>query len=112
VDADVSDEQEVEAMFKTVEDEFGTADFLVNNAGIKGARESDALDPAAFDRVISSNLRGSFLCAQQPFGVCWRTAGQARSSTSHRYTSSSPSRSLGLLGQQRGNAEPDPDAGP
>jgi glucose 1-dehydrogenase len=65
VEADVSDEHEVEALFKTVSRELGTADFLVNNAGIQIARESDALDPAAFDRVISVNLRGSFLCAQQ-----------------------------------------------
>jgi glucose 1-dehydrogenase len=65
VEADVSDEHEVEAMFKTVSRELGTADFLVNNAGIQVAGESDALDPAAFDRVIGVNLRGSFLCAQQ-----------------------------------------------
>jgi glucose 1-dehydrogenase len=65
VEADISDEHEVEAMFKTVSREFGTADFLVNNAGIQIACESDALDPTAFDRVISVNLRGSFLCAQQ-----------------------------------------------
>ena len=65
VEADVSNEHEVEAMFKTVAQELGTADFLVNNAGIQIAHDSDTLDAAAFDKVLAVNLRGSFLCAQQ-----------------------------------------------
>jgi glucose 1-dehydrogenase len=65
VEADVSDEQAVEGMFKTVTSELGSVDFLINNAGIQIAQDSDTLDPAAFDKVLSVNLRGSFLCAQQ-----------------------------------------------
>ncbi len=65
VEADVSDEQAVGAMFKTVDAELGGVDFLVNNAGIQIAQDSDALDAAAFDKVLAVNLRGSFLCAQQ-----------------------------------------------
>jgi glucose 1-dehydrogenase len=65
VEADVSNEDDVEAMFKTVAAELGPVDFLVNNAGIQISNESDALDAAAFDRVLAVNLRGSFLCAQQ-----------------------------------------------
>jgi glucose 1-dehydrogenase len=65
VEADVSKEHDVETMFKQVSGELGTVDFLVNNAGIQVSQPSDALDPAAFDRVQSVNLRGSFLCAQQ-----------------------------------------------
>jgi glucose 1-dehydrogenase len=64
VEADVSDEQAVEGMFKTVDQELGGVDFLVNNAGIQIAQDSDALDPTAFDKVLGVNLRGSFLCAQ------------------------------------------------
>ncbi|HYN33761.1 MAG TPA: glucose 1-dehydrogenase [Ilumatobacteraceae bacterium] len=65
VEADVSDEASVERMFADVRAEFGTVDFLVNNAGIQVARETDMLDAAAFDRVIAVNLRGSFLCARE-----------------------------------------------
>ncbi|HYN31414.1 MAG TPA: glucose 1-dehydrogenase [Ilumatobacteraceae bacterium] len=65
VEADVSDEASVEQMFADVRAEFGTVDFLVNNAGIQVARETDMLDAAAFDRVIAVNLRGSFLCARE-----------------------------------------------
>ena len=65
VEADVADAGEVERMFKDVTARFGTVDYLVNNAGIQIAAESDLLDVAAFDKVLAVNLRGSFLCAQQ-----------------------------------------------
>jgi glucose 1-dehydrogenase len=65
VEADVSDEAAVEQMFKDVRGEFGSVDFLVNNAGIQIAQDSDLLEPAAFDRVLAVNLRGAFLCARQ-----------------------------------------------
>jgi len=64
VDADVSDEAAVERMFKEVRAQFGPIDFLVNNAGIQIAQDSDMLDSAAFDRVLGVNLRGAFLCAK------------------------------------------------
>jgi glucose 1-dehydrogenase len=65
VQADVSDEDAVAGMFKEVRTEFGTVDFLVNNAGIQIAQDSDQLDAAAFDRVLAVNLRGSFLCGRE-----------------------------------------------
>ena len=65
VEADVSDEAAVEQMFKDVRGEFGSVDFLVNNAGIQIAQDSDLLEAAAFDRVLGVNLRGAFLCARQ-----------------------------------------------
>jgi glucose 1-dehydrogenase len=64
VEADVSDEAAVERMFKEVRTELGPVDFLVNNAGIQIAQDSDALDATAFDRVLGVNLRGAFLCAR------------------------------------------------
>jgi glucose 1-dehydrogenase len=64
VEADVSDESAVDRMFKEVRAELGPVDFLVNNAGIQIAQDSDLLDADAFDRVLSVNLRGAFLCAR------------------------------------------------
>jgi glucose 1-dehydrogenase len=52
-------------MFKEVRAEFGHVDFLINNAGIQIAQDSDMLDATAFDRVLSVNLRGAFLCARE-----------------------------------------------
>src|SRR6478609_4304350 len=64
VAADVSSEDEVDAMFRTVLAEYGRLDFLINNAGIQVAADSDALSLEDFDRVLAVNLRGAFLCAQ------------------------------------------------
>jgi glucose 1-dehydrogenase len=65
VEADVSDETAVERMFKQTRAELGPVDFLINNAGIQIAQDSDELEAAAFDRVLAVNLRGSFLCARE-----------------------------------------------
>ena len=65
VEANVADPSDVERMFKEVIASFGSVDYLVNNAGIQISADSDQLDIDAFDKVLSVNLRGSFLCAQQ-----------------------------------------------
>ena len=62
--AEVSDDAAVTGMFRRVRSELGPVDFLVNNAGIQMAEDSDALDAGAFDRVLAVNLRGAFLCAR------------------------------------------------
>lgn len=65
VKADVSDEAEVASMFSTVLEEYGHIDYLINNAGIQIAEDTEKLSAADFDKVLAVNLRGSFLCAQQ-----------------------------------------------
>ena len=65
VAADVSQEDQVGAMFEQALGEYGRIDFLVNNAGIQIAADTDELPVAAFDKVLAVNLRGAFLCAQQ-----------------------------------------------
>jgi glucose 1-dehydrogenase len=64
VQADVSNEEQVAGMFATTIKEFGRLDILVNNAGIQKATPSHELTAADFDRVISVNLRGPFLCSR------------------------------------------------
>jgi glucose 1-dehydrogenase len=64
VEADVSDEAQVSAMFGRVIEQYGRIDLLVNNAGIQIAEDTDKLAAADFDKVLAVNLRGSFLCAQ------------------------------------------------
>lgn len=65
VEADVSDEQQVAAMFDQVLEEYGHIDVLINNAGIQIAQDTDRLSAADFDKVLAVNLRGAFLCARQ-----------------------------------------------
>lgn len=64
VHADVAKPEDVEKLFQTTLDEFGTLDILVNNAGIQ--RDATALEMSLEDwnKVIGTNLTGHFLCAQ------------------------------------------------
>jgi len=64
VQADVSNEEQVEKMFETTLKEFGRLDVLVNNAGIQKATPTHELTAEDFDRVIGVNLRGPFLCSR------------------------------------------------
>jgi glucose 1-dehydrogenase len=65
VEADVSQEDQVVAMFDRVREEYGRIDILVNNAGIQVAAESHELTAEQFDKVLAVNLRGAFLCARE-----------------------------------------------
>jgi glucose 1-dehydrogenase len=65
VRADVSSEDEVARMFDRVLEEYGRIDYLINNAGIQIAADSQDLPVGQFDKVLAVNLRGAFLCAQQ-----------------------------------------------
>jgi glucose 1-dehydrogenase len=65
VEADVSQEDQVAAMFDRVRREYGRIEILVNNAGIQIAAESHELSAEHFDKVLAVNLRGAFLCARE-----------------------------------------------
>ncbi len=65
VQADVSKEDEVQAMFARVIEGLGSLDILVNNAGIQKPCPSHEIEMADFDRVLAVNLRGPFLCARE-----------------------------------------------
>ncbi|MBX3407170.1 MAG: SDR family oxidoreductase [Phycisphaeraceae bacterium] len=64
VSADVSDEKQVEAMFRQTVDEFGAVDILVNNAGIQQDAPIEDMSLAQWRRVLEVNLTGQFLCAR------------------------------------------------
>ena len=65
VQADVSDEAQVQAMFKTVVDAFGTVDILVANAGLQRDAAFDAMTLQGWEFVLKVNLTGQFLCARE-----------------------------------------------
>jgi glucose 1-dehydrogenase len=65
VRADVSDEADVAQMFDRVLEEYGRLDYLINNAGIQIAADTQDLPADAFDKVLAVNLRGAFLCARE-----------------------------------------------
>lgn len=65
IKADVSSEQEVQAMFAKAVDHFGTLHIAVSNAGLQ--RDAPLLDMTIeqWKKVISVNLAGQFLCARE-----------------------------------------------
>ena len=70
--ADVSDADEVAALFKSFRAEFGTIDILVNNAGMTRDNVIMLLKPDDFDAVINTNLRSAWLCCKAASRVMMR----------------------------------------
>ena len=65
VQADVSDEAAVAAMFERFVAEAGRVDIVVANAGIQIDASAAEMTAAAWRRVIDVNLTGQFLCARE-----------------------------------------------
>ena len=66
IEADVTDEEQVRAMYARVREEFGRIDVLFNNAGINPTDDGSVLETsvASFQRVQDVNLLGVFLCCK------------------------------------------------
>lgn len=62
---DVSNEDDVLALFARMIDEFGTIDILVNNAGLQQDAPFDQMTLQQWNKVIAVNLTGQFLCARE-----------------------------------------------
>ena len=62
--ADVSQEEQVDALIKATKDKFGRIDVLVNNAGITRDTLLLRMKPADWQAVIDLNLTGVFLCTR------------------------------------------------
>ena len=65
VKTDVGVGLDVCQLFDIVRSEFGSLDILVNNAGIWFRKPFLEISDSEWDRVLTTNLKGSFLCAQQ-----------------------------------------------
>jgi NAD(P)-dependent dehydrogenase (short-subunit alcohol dehydrogenase family) len=63
--ANVGVAADVNAMFGSVVERFGRLNILVNNAGVQTWKGLLDLEEAEWDRVIDTNLKGTFLCTQQ-----------------------------------------------
>lgn len=65
IEADVSKEAEVQAMFKEAIDAFGTIDILVPNAGLQRDSSLVEMSLEQWNTVIGINLTGQFLCIRE-----------------------------------------------
>jgi 3-oxoacyl-[acyl-carrier protein] reductase len=69
VKVDVANEASTQMMVKTILDQFGRIDILVNNAAIFATIPMnrggiDTIDPAEWDRMMAVNLKGLFFCCR------------------------------------------------
>lgn len=58
--ADVSSKEQVEAAIATITNELGSADILINNAGIATFGTVLEMDPDEWKRIIDTNLLGTY----------------------------------------------------
>ena len=80
---DVADEQAVDGLIKTVEEQVGPIDILVNNAGITEDNLLVRLNGEAWDRVLDTNLKAAFLTTRAAArGMMRRRAGRIINITS------------------------------
>ncbi|MGX8014231.1 SDR family NAD(P)-dependent oxidoreductase (plasmid) [Mesorhizobium sp. ORM8.1] len=63
-ECDVGDSAQIEAAIAETEKNFGTADILVNNAAIYGAKDFMSVTEEDFDQVIRVNLKSVFVATQ------------------------------------------------
>ena len=70
VATDVTDEDQVKALFEAIRREFGRLDLLFNNAGMGGPPVAfDQISFAQWRKVVAVNLDGAFLCAREAFAL-------------------------------------------
>jgi 3-oxoacyl-[acyl-carrier protein] reductase len=68
VQADISDGDSADGLFKTLEQEFGPVLVLVNNAGTRADALAPQIDDAAWDKVLETNLSGAFRTTRRALG--------------------------------------------
>jgi 3-oxoacyl-[acyl-carrier protein] reductase len=65
IQADIANVEAVQSLFKQTQDTYGRIDVVVNNAGIMPLSPIAKGDVETFDKVIATNLRGTFLVLAQ-----------------------------------------------
>lgn len=72
---DVSDAEQVKAMFAKVAEIYGKVDIFVNNAGIYPQKLLQEMTVEQWDTVMNVNLKSVFLCATEAFSYMKETGG-------------------------------------
>lgn len=63
VKCDVSQEEDVKALVEATVKAYGRIDILVNNAGVNFVKKFEECRAEDWDRVINTDLRGTYLCS-------------------------------------------------
>ena len=68
LDVDVTQETAVEGAFATLRERNGPITILVNNSGVAESAPISRTSTAMWERIIATNLTGTFLCARAALG--------------------------------------------
>ncbi len=71
----LTDEQEVNDMFKQVEEHFGKIDILVNNAGVSSATPIQNYTAEEYDKIVNINIKSVFICSKVAVSYLAKTKG-------------------------------------
>ncbi len=72
VKTDVGNPRDIEELFRRTLADFSHLDVLVNCAGICPVAPPEEITVEQWDRVLSINLRGTFLCSREALGIMKR----------------------------------------
>ena len=61
---DVRNAAAAKAAVEAARKQLGGLDILINNAGVEDVRDSLEVDEALWDKIVDTNLKGAFFCAQ------------------------------------------------
>jgi 3-oxoacyl-[acyl-carrier protein] reductase len=75
VEGELSRQESVAAMFDRIEQQLGTVDYLVNNAGVNRDVLLAFMSEQQWDEVIDTNLRGTYLCSRLALPGMMRRGG-------------------------------------
>lgn len=75
VPTDVTDEDQVKALFARTMEQYKRLDILVNSSGAFDGGPIDEITTAAWNTVIGANLTGPFLCIREAFPIMKRAGG-------------------------------------
>ena len=75
VKCDISKEEDVKALFDATLEKYGRIDVLVNNAGVNFVKPFLEVEAEDWDRVINTDLRGTFLCTSRAVKEMIKTGG-------------------------------------
>lgn len=99
---DVSDEDAVNESVERTVKEFGRLDFAVNNAGIGGASQTtDQIEKSDFDRVMSVNTTGVWLCQRAQIRQMLKQEKMSESYRSYRGSIVNTASMYGLIGPSK-----------
>jgi len=65
IKCDITKEDDVKNMARTIKDHYGKCDILVNNAGISDNGSSKSYSLERWEKIINTNVTGTFLCCRE-----------------------------------------------